>query len=187
MKPEIISRDYFIKSGKKWYEIWNQRKITNFEVPKIVVPELSDNNRFMIDYKNNYYGDTACGFIFNDDLEIKLEYILGILNSKLLDWIYKRITVPKASGFYIYKVMFLKRMPIRTIDLLSSKEKKSHDKMVEMVDQMLEVQKKYHNAKTENEKAMFKKQIDILDNQIDQLVYKLYNLTEEEIRIVEET
>jgi Tfp pilus assembly PilM family ATPase len=57
--------------------------------------------------------------------------------------------------------------------------------MVEMVEQMLEIQKKYNNAKLENEKMMYKKQIDILDNQIDQLVYKLYGLTEEEIKIVE--
>ena len=57
--------------------------------------------------------------------------------------------------------------------------------MFEMVDQMIDIQKKYHNAKTENEKNIFKKQIDILDNQIDQLVYKLYRLTDEEIKIVE--
>ena len=49
------------------------------------------------------------------------------------------------------------------------------------------MQKKYPNAKTENEKKMFKKQIDILDNHIDQLVYELYGLTEEEIKIIEDS
>ena len=51
---------------------------------------------------------------------------------------------------------------------------------------MLELQKKYNSAKIETEKTLFKKQIDIVDKQIDQLVYKLYGLTDEEIKIVEE-
>ena len=55
------------------------------------------------------------------------------------------------------------------------------------IGQMLEVQKKYHNAKTDRDKEFYKKQIGILDHQIDQLVYKLYDLTDEEIEIVEES
>jgi hypothetical protein len=47
------------------------------------------------------------------------------------------------------------------------------------------LQKKYHDSRLENEKNMFKNQIDILDQKIDQLVYELYGLTEEEIKIVE--
>lgn len=51
---------------------------------------------------------------------------------------------------------------------------------------MLELQKKYHDSRLENEKDMFKKQIDILDQKIDLLVYELYWLTENEIKIVEQ-
>ena len=51
---------------------------------------------------------------------------------------------------------------------------------------MLELQKKYHSAKIETEKTLFKKQIEIVDKQIDQLVYELYGLTDDEIKIVEE-
>jgi len=71
------------------------------------------------------------------------------------------------------------------IDISKSSEKQRHDRMVEMVEQMLELQKKFHGAKLESEKNMFKKQIDYLDNQIDRLVYQLYGLTDNEIKIVE--
>ncbi len=51
---------------------------------------------------------------------------------------------------------------------------------------MLELQKKYHDAKMEGDKELYERQIKIVDAQIDKLVYDLYGLTEEEIRIVEE-
>ena len=65
-------------------------------------------------------------------------------------------------------------------------DKTFYDMMVKMVDQMLELQKKYHSAKIETEKNLFKKQIDILDKQIDRLVYELYQLTGDEIKIIEQ-
>ena len=50
---------------------------------------------------------------------------------------------------------------------------------------MLETQKKLHTAKTDSDEKLYQQKVDILDKQIDQLVYELYGLTEEEIRIVE--
>jgi len=60
-----------------------------------------------------------------------------------------------------------------------------HDDVVSMVDKMLKLQKKYHNTRLEHDKKLYKTQIDLLDHQIDTLVYKLYGLTEEEIKVVE--
>jgi len=60
-----------------------------------------------------------------------------------------------------------------------------HDNLVAMVDKMLELQKKYHSVRLEQDKKLYKTQIDLLDHQIDTLVYKLYGLTEKEIKVVE--
>jgi len=54
-----------------------------------------------------------------------------------------------------------------------------------MVDKMFKLQKKYHNSRLEQDKKLYKTQIDLLDHQIDTLVYKLYGLTEKEIKVVE--
>ncbi|MBN1761598.1 MAG: hypothetical protein JW878_00775 [Methanomicrobia archaeon] len=51
---------------------------------------------------------------------------------------------------------------------------------------MLELQKKYHEARIERDKELFERQIKSVDVQIDRLVYELYGLTEEEIKIVEQ-
>lgn len=57
--------------------------------------------------------------------------------------------------------------------------------MVELVDRMLDLNKKLAKAKTNHDKTILKRRIDATDDQIDRLVYELYDLTEEEIAIVE--
>jgi hypothetical protein len=65
------------------------------------------------------------------------------------------------------------------------KVKAQHDKLVALVDNMLELQKKHHEARMERDKELYERQIRIVDAQIDRLVYELYGLTEEEVRVVE--
>jgi len=50
---------------------------------------------------------------------------------------------------------------------------------------MLELQKKHHDARMERDKELYERQIRIVDAQIDRLVYELYGLTEEEVKMVE--
>jgi len=65
------------------------------------------------------------------------------------------------------------------------KEEAQHDKLVSRVDNMLELQKKYHEVRMERDKELYERQIKIIDAQIDGLVYDLYGLTEEEVKVVE--
>ena len=65
--------------------------------------------------------------------------------------------------------------------------KAQHDKLVALVDNMLELQKKYHETRMERDKELYERQIKIVDAQIDRRVYELYGLTEGEIKVVEGT
>ncbi len=117
--------------------------------------------------------------------ELTYEYLLAVLNSKLISWWYQNLIPEKNRVFAEVKVVNLKKIPIKTIDFSNSYEKSHHERIVRFVNQMLELQKKYHSAKIETEKTLFKKQIETLDKQIDQLGYELYGLTDDEIKIVE--
>jgi hypothetical protein len=64
-------------------------------------------------------------------------------------------------------------------------EKALHQKMVALVSQMLELHKSKAGAKTQSERDVYERQIRAVDESIDRLVYELYGLTEEEVRIVE--
>jgi hypothetical protein len=79
----------------------------------------------------------------------------------------------------------LETFSIPDTDFSNSLDKARHDRMVSLVEQMLSLNKQLQAAKTDHEKTSLQRQIDVTDRQIDLLVYELYGLTEDEIRIVE--
>lgn len=75
--------------------------------------------------------------------------------------------------------------PIRTITFDNPTDKARHDRMVALVTQMLDLNKRLQDAKLEHEKTLLLRQVEAADAAIDALVYELYGLTAEEIGIVE--
>ena len=65
------------------------------------------------------------------------------------------------------------------------KEEAQQDKLVFLVDNMLARQTKYHEARMERDKEIYERQMKIVDEQIDRLVYELYGLTDDEMKITE--
>ena len=77
----------------------------------------------------------------------------------------------------------MKPFPIHTINFSNSAEKTQHDQMIALVERMLAPHRQYPS--TPGEKTMLEREIASTDRQIDALVYELYGLSEEEIKIVE--
>jgi hypothetical protein len=79
----------------------------------------------------------------------------------------------------------LRRLPIRPINFSDPADVARHDRMVELVERMLALHQRLAAAQTPPERELLRRQIAATDAEIDQLVYTLYGLTEEEIRLVE--
>ena len=80
---------------------------------------------------------------------------------------------------------FLSQLPIRTIDFYNPADVARHDRMVELVQSMLDLHRQLSTPGPEHERTLIVRRIEAADRQIDRLVYELYGLTEEEIGIVE--
>jgi hypothetical protein len=80
-----------------------------------------------------------------------------------------------------------RQFPIHKIDFLKKNEKLHHDQIVRLVDSMLVLHKHKAKAETQTEQGMIQRQIDAIDREIDSLVYELYDLTKDEIVIVEKS
>ena len=161
-KEALLGREYFDASGKMWYELWCERNLEKFHQKKIVNSEIASFNKFAID-EHNFLGNTK---VFNTVLlkqyEDLYEVIVGILNSRLMFYIHKNISTPKAGGAYEYKTQFIERYPIiipRNIDTYKI-----------LVKQIM-------TAATE-EKECIKEKMDLL-------VYRLYKLTYDEVLVVD--
>ena len=76
-------------------------------------------------------------------------------------------------------------LSIRIIDPSNPTDKARHDRMVRLVEQMLDLHKRLAAAESATDREAYQRQIDATDREIDKLVYELYGLSEEEIRIVE--
>ncbi|MEA2051388.1 MAG: TaqI-like C-terminal specificity domain-containing protein, partial [Euryarchaeota archaeon] len=152
---------------------------------KIVIRQTADSIIANID-TNQYLSLKNVHNLRINDNSLSYPYLLGLLNSKLISWWYHGLIPEKGRVFAEVKVVNLKKLPIRTIDFSNPVEKAQHDKLVALVENMLELKKKHHEAKMDQDKELYEQPIKLVDAQIDRLVYDLYGLTEEEIRIVEE-
>jgi predicted RNA methylase len=178
----LWNRDYWIQYGP-WLAAPRDPSI--FEAPlKIVVRQTGDSIIGTL---------VEQGFIARNNLHVllpehnpyNLRYVLGIMNSKLMDFIYTIMNPEKGEALAEVKKKHVEQLPIHGINFSDHADKTHHDKMVTLVEQMLSLNKKLADAKTEHDRTNLQRQIDATDRQIDQLVYELYGLTDEEISIVE--
>jgi hypothetical protein len=112
-------------------------------------------------------------------------FLLGLLNSKLLNRIHDGLSQNKDKVFAKVLAENLNKLPIPVLDLSKPADKSRHDHMVKLVESMLSLHRQLAAAKSAAQKEVTQRQIDATDAQIDRLVYDLYGLTEEEIAIVE--
>jgi hypothetical protein len=110
----------------------------------------------------------------------RLKYAVGILNSTLMRFYY-------GTSFPTLHVQRdeLASLPIRSIDFDDPQDSARHDKMVALVERILDLHKKLAAATIPADKKLYQRQIESTDQEIDALVYELYGLSEEEIAIVE--
>jgi hypothetical protein len=119
--------------------------------------------------------------------EHRLPYVLGIFNSKLLNFYYLTFLKSTKRTFSEVQAQQVGQLPLRTINFDDPADVARHDKMVALVERMLELHRKLAAATIPADKQLYQRQIEATDRQIDALVYELYELTEEEIGVVEAT
>ena len=87
----------------------------------------------------------------------------------------------------IQKILIQKRkkFPTPKINFANKPDKSSHDKIVRLVNQMLEAKKKLATAKTDRDKNYYERKCNNIDRGINNEVYKLYDLSQLEINIIQ--
>ena len=187
LTPKKASSDKFGRKpgGYKWYEIQDDvAYFQTFESPKIVFPDIAKGPRFCLDTRGNYLANTAyC--LGTDD-----RYLLGILNSRLFWFAISNISIPFGirAGEYRYRLIYqyMEKVPIRIIDFSDPADKADHEKMVTLVDRILGLTKKISSSKlAPSEIDRLEREIATTDAEIDDLVFKLYGITNDERRIIE--
>ncbi|WQS35723.1 class I SAM-dependent DNA methyltransferase [Helicobacter pylori] len=159
--------------GDTPYHLRNCAYLEDFEKEKIVYGEIVQEPRFYLDNGEcelgGFYAE-ATSFILTGE---HLHYLLGMLHSKLITFAFKTFYAGGGLGEsgYRYKKAFIERLPIPKI---TKSNKPTADKIIALVDKILQLKEEDPKANTQG-----------LEKEIDALVYQLYNLTDEEIKIIE--
>ena len=116
--------------------------------------------QFTIDEMNSF-SDSTTYVVSNNS-----NYLLGILNSKLITFIFSRISSDIQGGYYRWKHQYMGQLPIYTPDFDKLADKTRHDKMVELVTQMLSLHAYLQKAKTDQERRLVQQEIETTDVKI---------------------
>jgi hypothetical protein len=162
----LFNRD---DQGGYWWELRDCAYYSEFEKEKILYQEMSYESSFSWD-NNKMFVNQTCYIISNAN-----KYVLSLLNSKLINDYFRLISQTLGTGAYRWIKQYVEQIPIPKI---SSTEQKP---FIELVDRILAITKDKDYLENPERQAQVKE----YEKQIDQMVYKLYGLTDEEIKIVE--
>ncbi|TAG87730.1 MAG: class I SAM-dependent DNA methyltransferase, partial [Bacteroidetes bacterium] len=147
--------------GDYWWELRACGYYEDFAKPKIIWKRVGSKLRFCYDESGTYALDSTCIATGKH-----LKYLTGVLNSKMIEYELKRFAPKTGTGDLIISIQALSplQIPIPT--------KKQEKQITDLVDKI--IAKKEKNEDTTN-----------LEAEIDTLIYKMYDLTTEEIEVIE--
>ncbi len=164
--PQLEKRS---DKGLTPYNLRNCAYIEEFEKEKIVWNPVSGEYLFSYIKEHIFFNNSL--FMMTLDV-FSLKYILAFMNSNCYKWLITLKTNLIQTGSYAYGAKDkIERLPIPKIN---SKNEKLANELINLVDEILKVKEQDKNANTQE-----------LENKINSLVYKLYNLTDDEIKIIE--
>ncbi|EAC1431412.1 class I SAM-dependent DNA methyltransferase [Campylobacter jejuni] len=159
--------------NEKWYQFGRTQGINQENISKLLCPDICNNTHFVLDNLGEFYFTTTIyGYVRNEEYKnLDYKYLMAVLNSSLTWWFLQKTSVVMRGGFYRIKPAYIEKFCIPKIN---SKNEKLADELINLVDEILKAKEQDKNANTQE-----------LENKINSLVYKLYNLNEEEIKIIE--
>lgn len=182
----VVSRDV----GRYGYKISNNlfvvSELQNEILPKakILLPRTVLSLKAAYDEGGNFIMDRIYYLIPKNGKKIDLKYATSILNSKLIDFYYKLNfgTTHVGGGYLDLRGTQIVELPIRT-------SPEHEQQIIKLVDKMLSLNKRLNEIgdKKTDERARIEEEIKKTDAEIDELVYRLYGITEEETKIIEES
>lgn len=184
-KPFLEGRDierYFIRPTQKFLhyvpsEIHRPRSPEIFEAPeKLLIQRITGGERpLSVAYDNgrHYNKESINNLILDPQCPYGIKFILAILNSRLMNWYYRKAFTNGSSLTVNLSKEYLSQLPIPKLDMQSQSGRESHRRIVELCEAML---RSGLNAAADHRR---------LDKLIDEKVYGLYGLSKNEITLIE--
>jgi len=161
------SRTTIKEKGVAWYSLMRKVDLNDIDTEKIIFYDVGMLPNFILDNKDFIFGGGTSHSLTLTDKSYDIKFILGVLNSALMTWVIYDLCPVKMGNARKYGLDYIKKLPIpKNID------KKIQNSIIQFVDKILE-------AKQQGEDSTH------IEKKIDELVYKLYDITTDEQKIIE--
>jgi hypothetical protein len=165
-------------------ELWSNTNEKMFKVEeKLISRQTSDKLIATLD-RNGYFSLDSTHVILLQTNKICIEYLLGLYNSKLFNFLYQNNVQEKGRVFAQVKTINLKPLPVKMIDF-DTHEKEQYHLIVRLVRQLINLYTEKQEIKLSSQLCILEDKIARFEQQINEIVYQLYGLTENEIKMIE--
>jgi len=159
LSNRAIIKEGLLKGTKQWYEYQQINKTIEFDKPYIIFPNVSLGNNFSV--SSNIVVDMTAFILKSNSL-----YLLAILNSKLTEYLMQIWGIERRGGYLEYKTQYVEKLPIKKI------QESQQQPFITRVEKILSLKKQNLDTTA-------------LEKEIDVMVYKLYELTYDEVKIID--
>ncbi len=166
--------------GDYWWELRACDYYDEFESNKLMLPDIALRMQATYDTEGIYCVNTAY-IIPNDDM-----YLLSIVNSKLIRFFYAKITSSIRGGYLRFIRQYLEKIPIKPLESKDTPSEFSKE-LIQLVNKLLNLNRQFNSSSLSTHRHQLQRAIDHAERRIDELVYALYGLTDEEIKLVEDS
>jgi len=154
-----------------WYKYIYPKNLLLFDNEKLVAPEISKGGNFSYDKKGEFYSTTKIyGYIKKTSISEDYKFWIALLNSQLFWFFIQNTGYVLRGGYFTFKTDYVLPFPVPEIIPNSI-----YEDIINIVDTILERKSKSKNSITLE-----------LEKQIDKYIYSLYDITKQEIVIIEE-
>jgi len=174
----------------EWYAYSRNQNLVLCGQKKILTPSIAKKAAFVYDELGSYYfvgsgGGGGGGYGLSIDKSVNLDpfYLTGLLNSKLLDYLTKKASTRFGGGFYAYNRQYIKALPIVVPN--GSRQISLGDPIITLAKKIMSLLQNASAISDSSRRELLEREATVYEEKIDNLVYELYGLTEDEERIVD--
>jgi type I restriction-modification system DNA methylase subunit/predicted type IV restriction endonuclease len=183
----LAAREHGLLKGPDWYAYGRTQALDVMPLAKLFTPDLAPRAAFSWDPTGECFftGGVAGGYGILPADGYEPEYLLGLLNSRLLDWVVKQTATSMRGGWYSFESRFIRDLPIAASGESGPGGELARERVVGHARQLLALSEQLRGIRTAQEAAQMQREYDALDSRLDRLVYDLYGLGDDEIALVE--
>jgi hypothetical protein len=170
--------------ANEWWHLHWPRDENIWKAAKIICPQMASRPAFVWSDAPVYVSFSVNVFLPNESVREQLRYFTAVLNSKLLWHWFKHHAKSRGIALEINGNV-LERAPIRPIDFRNPKDTALFKQVSDSAEQMMSLSAALNSARSPHERESARREAEAVDARIDQLVYSLYGITEQEITGIE--